>query len=357
MTARLSRKLNVFALAAIAAVTGFISPAGADDSCSSPYVWGRDSYFGDCWSYSYRHAYPEQSYRSSRHFIYARRVPHFYDSHKTYYSNFYCSPEYQAYYTYGPYMEPTQYIEARRYSSPMTRPYMPYCAGDENIGDTYPPYYNGERERFNDEAPPQDSESMNQRSPVDDAQREAELQLSKAGEKVLERGWELLRDGNAKDAMPILAEAAIMRGSDALPRLAYGLAAAMNDQDMVAAWAIRKAIAMDAEVLLRVPDDGALRQQFTDSMQQREVDDESESAGEVATAQTNDVQTSRRDELVVSSVLAVLAQDAEAMKSSLTELAAKDASITRPLAVASKAYVAQRWTDVESDTALAAKDK
>lgn len=358
MTARLSIT-GLLAISLLSLIT-IAGPAAADDSCSSPYVWGRNSYFGDRWEYSHRHAYPEHTYRSSRHFIYYRRVPHFYSSSSSYRytSNFYCSPEYRAYYTYGPYIEPTRYYDPQRYSSPATRPYVPFCADDENIGDTYPPYYDYERNRIeNRDDAQRDGETIYQRSPVDDAHKKADLYLSKAAEQALDRGWDLLRDSKPGDAMPVFAEAAMLRGADALPRLAYGLAAAIDGQDVVAAWAIRRAINADSQILTRIPADPAIRQQLVDALAERIA---KQDVANASADEANNTIAHRRDALVIETTLAVLVENAEAMKTALTALAQlEDQNTARAVAVASKAFVAQRWSgDTETENnALAANDE
>lgn len=318
----------------IAASAGlFIAPQHADAGgrCQSQFSWGGQSYFGDRWVYSYWHAYPRHTYTSSRHFIYYRRVPHFYSSIDAPNETFYRSPWYDSYYRSGPYYDAWRYDRDRDRRHPL-RLWQPYCPDDD--GERYDrPYQPGDSQQPETRTQPQAQPQRvpNFERPAAQPQHAANTndqrdsrELDRAGLDKLDRAWSLLSEDNASDALPLFAEAAMLRSTDAQPRLGYGLAAAATGQDMVASWAIRRALAADPHAMTNVPMNDGLRAALTSVL----ADDAAVEDGPADQA---------RNRLVIAATLAVLLGDDDAMKQSLTRLMElNERDTVRTLAIAAR---------------------
>jgi len=297
-------------LAACAALLLAPQSADARDRCGSHFSWGGDSYFGDRWVYSHYHAFPRRSYRSSRHFIYYRRVPHFYSSIDVYNETYRRSPWYDSYYRFGPYYDAQRYDRDpdRRYPPRLWHPSAPQDDGQR---------YNREYQPQSSEQPESRAKPQNQQPnfdapaaqarPVADQSTQQRRDVNQAGRDKLDRAWSLFVDGKSTEAMPMFAEAAMLRSTDAQPRLGYGLAAAATGQDMVASWAIRRALTADPNVMVDL--------ELTD--ERRDV-----LAGTFSdyTSIEDGPADQVRDKLVIAATLAVLLGDDAVMKQSLTRL-------------------------------------
>lgn len=328
-----------FAALLIAAAATLVptARASADTRCSSPYVWGHQSYFGDRFVYSHRHAYPRHFYRSSQHFIYYRRVPHFYSSTYTHAhtSNYYISPEYRAYYTYGPYFEPSRYHSDQRYRSPDTRPYTPYCEPNKPAPSEYETDEQGKSEARAPDAQPSPQRRRH------DAHRR--LIASEAAE-LIDRGWKLLDESNSADAMAVFAKAAMLRSDDVEPRIGYALSATLEQLDLIAAWAFQRGVLTDADALADI--------ELTDSV----VAALEKELARVRGAEDLADDDARRDAAVIIATLGILLDDREAMDDGLTRLAALERSqIMQTLLKSSKATAEAREADAEPATVAAAE--
>ncbi len=78
----------------------------------------------------------------------------------------------------------------------------------------------------------------------------------------IERGFELLEHGRAGAALTQFAAIAEDERHATLPKVGYGLAAAMRGDHRKAAWALRRAIVIDPESLLYIPVTASLRERL-----------------------------------------------------------------------------------------------
>ncbi len=327
--------VSALLLAGSTALCGFTSDASADNRCSTLYVWGHQSYFGDRFVYSHRHAYPRHSYRSSRHYIYYRRVPHFYSSSysNVHTSNYYASPEYRAYFNKGPYFEPSEYSDEQRYQSPNTRPYTPNC--EPNSADVY------SDEQVYD-APNIERQPIAQPTLDEQRARQRHLLSATEGSTLIERGWSLLETGDAATAMPVFAKAAMLRSDDVQPRIGYALAATLEGHEMIAAWAFRTGVLTDAAALSEVTLDNSVAEALDSELTRLQEAKFSDDDG-------------KRDAVVIVSVLAILLDREMVLDNALEQLAALDEPTTmQALIKASKARSNADAEDAPAETVATA---
>jgi hypothetical protein len=254
-------------------------------------------------------------------------------------SNYYTSPEYRAYFSRGPYFEPSQYYGNQRYTSPATRPYTPNC---EPLENTDPP---AEGDVYHEDH--DISSRVAQLKHESGVNAEQIRHMAEEGAQLIDRGWALLDSGDSADAMPVFAKAAMLRCDDVEPRIGYAIAATIEQHDMIAAWAFRRGVLTDANALVEIELTDHVSQLLRDALARVQNFDVADDVEDVEL---------QRDRAVITSVLALLLDDAQALDVALAQLAALDEPKTmQALITASKTRVTTLSKPVSDDSVAVAK--
>lgn len=185
------------------------------------------------------HFYRRQ-YRPTHHHHYRHYTP---PRTTYYYYNNSCSPGYSSYsYSNSSYYQPSSnYYQSSNY--------YPSSNVNVNLGSTY----------TSPAQPPVTSTSPQYTYPQQPTYTSPPPQIAPTPTS----GWSLLSAGRTQDALKSFAAESTTYPNDPVSKAGYAIAAALEQDDELAIWTMRRALRIDAQALTRVPIDEGLGYQLT----------------------------------------------------------------------------------------------